>query len=161
MKKLAMVICLLVVSLTTRAQFEKGTTIINPSITGLDFSYSKGDDAKFGIGAQVGTFLSDGFALMVNLGADWSKPIDKYSVGTGVRFYFNQTGVYLGGGIDWERNRWKGGYHHNDWGVGIEGGYAFFLSRTVTLEPAVYYKWRFNDGDLSRFGIKLGFGFYF
>ena len=30
----------------------------------------------------------------------------------------------------------------------------------VTIEPAVYYKWRFNDGDMSRFGVKIGFGFY-
>ena len=45
-----------------------------------------------------------------------------------------------------------------DWG--LEAGYAYFLSRTVTIEPAVYYKWRFNDGDMSRFGVKVGFGFY-
>lgn len=54
------------VSFTAQAQFEKGTMILNPSVTGLDFSYSKNDDAKFGLGAQVGTFLADGFALMVN-----------------------------------------------------------------------------------------------
>lgn len=161
MKKLVMLVCLLVVTVAARAQFEKGTIILNPSITGLDFSYSKNDDAKFGIEAQAGSFLADGFALLVNMGADWAKEIDKYSLGTGVRFYFNTTGVYLGTGLDWERYRLKGGYDHNDWGVGIEAGYAFFLSRTVTIEPAVYYKWRFNDDDLSRFGIKVGFGFYF
>ena len=73
MKKLALVHCLLAVSFTAQAQFEKGTMILNPSVTGLDFSYSKNDDAKFGIGAQAGTFLADGFALMVNIGADWSQ----------------------------------------------------------------------------------------
>ena len=73
MKKLALALCLLAVSFTAQAQFEKGTMILNPSVTGLDFSYSKNDDAKFGIGAQAGTFLADGFALMVNIGADWSQ----------------------------------------------------------------------------------------
>ena len=68
MKKLALAFCLLAVSFTAQAQFEKGTMILNPSVTGLDFSYSKNDDAKFGLGAQVGTFLADGFALMVNAG---------------------------------------------------------------------------------------------
>ena len=53
-----------------------------------------------------------------------------------------------------------GGKHQTDVGLGIEAGYAYFLSRTVTIEPAVYYKWRFNDGDMSRFGVKIGFGFY-
>lgn len=75
-------------------------------------------------------------------------------------FYFNKTGVYLGGGLDWNRFRWSGGKHQTDWGLGLEAGYAYFLSRTVTIEPAVYYKWRFNDGDMSRFGVKIGFGFY-
>ena len=40
MKKLALALCLLAVSFTAQAQFEKGTTIINPSLSGLDFSYS-------------------------------------------------------------------------------------------------------------------------
>lgn len=101
MKKLALALCLLAVSFTAQAQFEKGITIINPSLSGLDFSYSENDKAKFGVGAQVGTFLAEGIALMVNAGADWSKPIDEYTLGTGVRFYFNKTGVYLGGGLDW------------------------------------------------------------
>ena len=64
MKKLALALCLLAVSFTAQAQFEKGTTIINPSLSGLDFSYSKNDKAKFGVGAQVGTFFAEGIALM-------------------------------------------------------------------------------------------------
>ena len=60
MKKLALALCLLAVSFTAQAQFEKGTTIINPSLSGLDFSYSKNDKAKFGVGAQVGTFFAEG-----------------------------------------------------------------------------------------------------
>ena len=70
MKKLALALCLLAVSFTAQAQFEKGTMILNPSVTGLDFSYSKNDDAKFGIGAQAGTFLADGFAFN---GKYWSR----------------------------------------------------------------------------------------
>ena len=72
-----------------------------------------------------------------------------------MRFYFNSTGVYLGGGLDWNRFRYDGGSHRTDWGLGIEAGYAYFLSRTVSIEPAVYYKWRFNDSVMSRFGIKI------
>ena len=73
MKKLALVLCLLAVSFTAQAQFEKGKMILNPSVTGLDFSYSKNDKAKFGVGAQVGTFFAEGIALMVNAGADLVK----------------------------------------------------------------------------------------
>ncbi len=161
MRKFALLICLLTVTLTASAQFEKGTVIINPSLSGLNFSYSQNDKARFGIGAQVGTFLADGFALLVNAGADWSKPVDEDNRGTGMRVYFHSTGMYLGGGIDWNHFRWNSENHRSDWGLGIEAGYAYFLSRTVTIEPAVYYKWRFNDSDMSRFGVKVGFGFYF
>ena len=42
MKKLALAICLLVVSIAAQAQFEKGKMILNPSVTGLDFSYISG-----------------------------------------------------------------------------------------------------------------------
>ncbi len=95
MKKLALAICLLLASIAAQAQFEKGTMILNPSVTGLDFSYSKNDDAKFGIGAQAGTFLADGFALMVNAGADWSQPVDIYTLGTGARCYFLILQVFI------------------------------------------------------------------
>lgn len=160
MKKVTLFVCLLVVSLVARAQFEQGTWVINPSLTGMGFSYSKGDKVQFGLGAQAGTFLVDGVALMVEAGADWSKPVDIYNLGVGGRYYFNKTGVYLGGGLDLNRIRMKGGNHNTNWGLGVEAGYAYFISRTVTIEPAVYYKWRFNDGDLSKFGIKIGFGIY-
>ena len=47
MKKLALAICLLVVSIAAQAQFEKGKMILNPSVTGLDFSYSKNGEVWY------------------------------------------------------------------------------------------------------------------
>lgn len=46
MKKLALALCLLAVSFTAQAQFEKGITIINPSLSGLDFSYIQSPNQK-------------------------------------------------------------------------------------------------------------------
>ena len=98
---------------------------------------------------------------MVNAGADWSKPVDEYTLGTGVRFYFNKTGIYLGGGLDWNRFRVEWWKTSDRLGTGYRSRIRLLsFSRTVTIEPAVYYKWRFNDGDMSRFGVKIGFGFY-
>lgn len=161
MKKLVfLMVCLLVVSVSAHAQFEQGKWIINPSFTGMGFSVSKAEKAQFGLGFKAGNFLAEGIALMVEGGADWSKPKSVYSLGTGGRFYFNKTGIYLGAGLRLDRERLKGGYHHTEFGLGVDAGYAFFLSRTVTLEPAIYYNWCFNQGDMSKFGIKLGFGIY-
>ena len=161
MKKLALALCLLAVSFTAQAQFEKGTMILNPSVTGLDFSYSKNDDAKFGIGAQAGTFLADGFALMVKY---WSRLVATEGyIYTRYRnaLLFQYNGIYLGVVLTGNGSVTRVVAITNDWGLGIEAGYAYFLSKTVTIEPAVYYKWRFDDSDNSRFGVKIGFGFYF
>ena len=43
MKKLALFVCLLVVTVAAQAQFEKGKWILNPSITGLEFSHDYGN----------------------------------------------------------------------------------------------------------------------
>ena len=117
MKKLALFVCLLVVTVAAQAQFEKGKWILNPSITGLEFSHDTGTDkTSFGLEAKGGAFLLD--------------------------------------------NRWDWGHDLDDtkFSFGLEAGYAFFLTRTVTIEPAAY--WNIND-DRSKFGLKVGFGFYF
>ena len=54
MKKLALFVCLLVVTVAAQAQFEKGKWILNPSITGLEFSHDTGTDkTSFGLEAKV------------------------------------------------------------------------------------------------------------
>ena len=40
-------------------------------------------------------------------------------------------------------------------------GYAFFLSRHLTIEPEVYYELSTKDSDFSGLGLKLGFALYF
>ena len=160
MKKYFFMVCLLVVSLGAHAQFEQGTWVINPYATGLGFSVSKAEKAQFGVGAKAGNFLVDDVALLVEASADWSKAIDIYSLGAGGRYYFSKTGVYLGAGLRFDHSRLNGGHKSSQFGLGVEAGYAFFISGTVTIEPAVYYNWCFNKGDMSKFGIKFGFGIY-
>lgn len=162
MKKLALIICLLVASMAAQAQFEKGKWVVNPSMTGLDFSYSKGEKANFGFQAQGGAFLVDNVALMLTGGIDWHKHgKDIYSLGVGGRYYFDRCGVYLGAGLKMNRYSWEDDHHDTDFALGLEAGYAFFVSKTVTIEPGVYYDLSFKDSDFSRFGLKVGFGFYF
>jgi len=161
MKKSALIICLLLASLAAQAQFEQGKWIINTSMTGMDFSYSDSDKGHLGFLAQGGTFLQDNIALLVTLGADWSDPKDTYTLGAGGRYYFDQTGVYLGAGLKMKRWYFNDNGHASDYALGLEAGYAYFLSRTVTLEPAVYYDLSMKNGNNSKIGFKLGFGFYF
>ena len=162
MRKLALLVCLLVATVTAQAQFEKGKWIVNPSITGLELSHDTGTDkTSFGFEAHGGAFLLDNVALLIHAGANWNQggsDLDLYSLGVGGRYYISSVGVYLGANVNVDR--WDWGKDHDDtkFSLGLEAGYAFFLSKTVTLEPAVY--WNIND-DRSRLGLKVGFGFYF
>ena len=145
MKKLALFVCLLVVTVAAQAQFEKGKWILNPSITGLEFSHDTGTDkTSFGLEAKGGAFLLDNIALLVHAGAG--------------RYYFDKIGVYLGADVNVDRWDWGHDLDDTKFSFGLEAGYAFFLTRTVTIEPAAY--WNIND-DRSKFGLKVGFGFYF
>ena len=81
---------------------------------------------------------------------------DYFSVGAQARYYIEQNGLYLGGGVKLAHS---GGY--NDFMPGVEVGYAFFLGKSVTLEPAIYYDQSFKKHvDYSTVGLKLGIGIY-
>ena len=56
----------------------------------------------------------------------------------------------------------KGGYLIADNLMpGLEMGYAFFINRSVTIEPAIYYDQSFkNHSDYSKIGFKVGVGIY-
>ena len=161
MKKWMFISCLLLLSIGARAQFEQGKWLVNPSITGLNLSYNSLEKTTFGFKAQGGAFLIDNVALLVKLGANWTNAVDTYTVGVGGRYYFDSTGVYVGSGLN--MNRWDvdGGNATTNFSLEVEAGYAFFITKTVTIEPAVYYDLSFKDSDYSRFGLKVGFGIYF
>ena len=68
---------------------------------------------------------------------------DETSIGAQGRYYLSSCGVYGGLGM-------------------AEVGYAFFLGRNLTVEPAVYYDLSFNHtSEYSKLGFKIGFGLYF
>lgn len=104
--------------------------------------------------------MLDNVALLVHAGAAWNNggsDTDVYTLGVGGRYYFSNIGIYLGADVNVDRWDW-GTSDDTKFSFGAEAGYAFFLTRTVTLEPAVY--WNVNS-DRSVFGLKVGFGFYF
>lgn len=135
---------------------------MNPSVTGLELSHDTGTKkTTFGLEAKGGAFLVDNVALLVNAGARWNDyggDVDVYSLGVGGRYYIDAVGVYLGANVNVDRWDWGKDNDDTKFSFGLEAGYAFFLSRTVTIEPAAY--WNVNS-DRSKFGLKVGFGFYF
>ena len=159
MKKIAVVALGLMMSVAAHAQFESGKKYCGASLTGLNLSYNGSEDLNLGLQAKAGYFLEDDMMLVAQAeykhsGLEGVK--DYWALGAQGRYYIEQNGIYLGAGVKLIHT---GSY--NDVMPGLEVGYAFFIGKQVTLEPAVYYDQSFkNHSEYSTVGLKLGIGIY-
>lgn len=158
MKKLMLSLLLAVMAVGANAQFDKGTKYVSASASGLGLSYSSSEKFTLGLEATAGYFIQDAWMLYGQLGYDHTRYTDNFQLGVGGRYYFTQNGVYLGLGLK---------YGHatksiNNLFLCPEVGYAFYVNRFITIEPAVYYNMSLNDfSNGSKVGLKVGLGFYF
>lgn len=158
MKKIFLALLLLVGSLSAHAQFSQGTKYIGASISGLGLSYSSNEKFRMGLDASAGYFVADCLMLRATVGYDHTKEIDDVNIGAGARYYFDDCGVFLGTGLEYQHYTPS----NNDLMLPVEVGYAFFVNHFITIEPSLYYKMSFRDfSDNSTVGFKLGLGFYF
>ncbi len=160
-KKLFILLGALLLTLTANAQFEANKTYINGSLSGLNLGYNGKEKLQFGAQAQVGRLVADNLMILGQAGYEHTggneDAPDRVMVGAGFRYYIIQNGFYLGANAKLVHAN----HNYNDLLPGLEVGYAFFLSRTVTLEPAVYYDQSFkNHSDYSTIGVKVGIGIY-
>lgn len=161
-KKLLFVLVLLLGCAQANAQFEKGKWYLNASLTGLDLSHSKYEGTNFGFSVGGGSFVADNLSVLINFKGKYvENGVDETSVGAGLRYYFDKCGIYTGLGCFFKHLN-EGGVKDNLYCITPEVGYAFFINRTITIEPAVYYDISTKDfSEYSKLGIKIGFGFYF
>ena len=158
MKKILLIMCLLLDTLTANAQFAQGTKYVSASLSGLGLSYSSNQKFRLGVDATAGYFMADCLMLKGNVTYNHTKEIDDISVGAGLRYYFDQCGVFMGAGADY--------VHYtpsdNDVQIPVEVGYAFFVNRFITIEPSLYYKMSLDSfSQKSTVGVRIGLGFYF
>ena len=114
---------------------------------------------------------------------------NNFMVGVGARYYIIQNGLYLGVNAKYVHANQKLEQtvadvrtvtdpntglpylepytttkkvksHYNDIMPGLEVGYAFYINRSVTIEPAIYYDQSFKHSDYSTIGLKVGVGVY-
>lgn len=158
MRKVLLSLVLLVAAIGARAQFEKGTKYVAASTTGLGLSYSSDEEWNFELNLTGGYFICDSWMLYANLGYDHTQYTDFFELGAGGRYYFTQNGVYLGAGLQYEHAT----HSVNNVQICPEVGYAFYLNKYITIEPAVFYHISLNDfSDGSKVGLKIGVGYYF
>lgn len=160
MKKLVMLFISMAFAISGFAQFEQGKKYVGASLTGLDLSYSGAEDFNLGIEAKAGYLFADNLMLTAQAAYQHSgndDVADYLSAGIGARYYIIQNGLYLG----LNAKLIHANHNYNDLMPGLEVGYAFFLSKTVTVEPALYYDQSFRKhSDYSKIGLKVGLGIY-
>lgn len=144
-------------AVTANAQFEKGKYYMGASISGLSLSYSGEEKTNFGLEAKGGYLFDDEWMITAQVGYDKKHYSASYlKVGVGARYYLVKNGLYFGFGAHYIHS----GHTYDDFMPGVQVGYAFFISHTVTIEPEIYYDQSFKDGDYSTVGLRIGFGIY-
>lgn len=154
-----MIIVALVTTLTASAQFEEGTWYGNASTSSLNLSYNSTSKCAFNLNAKAGYCLADNLMVLASAGVDTQNSYTNLSIGVGGRYYIIQNGIYLGANLQIKQVDTE---KHNDVMPGVEVGYAFFLNRHVTVEPAIYYDQSLKSHkDYSTIGFRIGLGVYF
>ena len=144
--------------------FNASKMYANAQLSNLNLNYSDHDKFHVDLGLKLGAFISDDIMLgaTAQLGYYSRGDLDnakfqETNLGCFMRYYVEQNGIYLGLGTTWA---WKRDVY-NDFQPEVNAGYAFFISRTVTIEPELYYRQSFvNHSKYSGFGLRLGFGVY-
>lgn len=152
----------MVTALSANAQFEKNVWYINTSLTNLDVSHSKHEGSNFGFAVTTGKFLNDNIAWVFNYKGQYVEHgLDETTLGLQGRYYFASSGVYGGVGLAYKHLSGEN-FRKDLVCLTPELGYAFFLNKNVTIEPAVYYDFSLREPSLyNKLGFKIGFGFYF
>ena len=155
MKKIALFVVALVMSVAANAQFEQGKGYLGASLSGFDMS-SQAKKFHLGVNAKLGYMFADNLMLLGEVGYDKTEDSPySLSAGGGARYYIIQNGLYLGAGLKYKHTE---GY--NDLKPNVQVGYAFFLSRTVTLEPEFYFDFATKSSDYMAYGLRIGIGVY-
>lgn len=156
-KRIVMLFFGLMMVVAANAQFEQGKLYANAGLTGLDLNYNANAKWNMDINAKVGYMFMDSWMMLAEggWGIHQETPND-FSLGAGLRYHIEQNGLYLGAGI-----RYKHAFEYDDFLPNANVGYTFFLSRTVTIEPELYYNVSLKDTkNFSDFGFRIGFGIY-
>ena len=170
MKKLMMSMVALMMAMSMNAQkylnesttpFTQGKTYVGASLSGADLSYSGITKGHIGLQAKAGYFFADNVMGLAQLGYENNVNKDHSHatvlLSAGGRYYIQQNGLYLGASVIYKH--WNS--YNDDFLPSVQVGYSFFLNRTVTIEPEIYYEQSFkNHKDFSTVGLRIGIGVY-
>ena len=108
LRKVLTMLLIAVSSMQASAQFEKYTSYLNTSLTGLGLSYSKDSRFKMGVQATGGYFVEDCWMVYGRFGFEHQgargvmKNRNDLQIGVGGRYYIEQNGIFLGVGLAYQ-----------------------------------------------------------
>jgi len=156
-KKIFMLLFGLMTVVNASAQFEERKLYANAALSNFDLHYNANTKWDMGLNAKVGYLFMDNWMVLAE--GQWNvrqEAPNDFRLGAGLRYHIEQNGLYLGAGMNY-----KHAEDYDDFMPNINVGYTFFISRTVTIEPELYYDLSLKDiKDYSGFGFRIGFGIY-
>ena len=137
--------------------FSQGKVYVGASLSSTNLSYSGLKGGCLGIQGKVGYFFADNLLGTALLSYEKQKDVPfAITLGAGGRYYIEQNGLYLGASAIYKHQD-----DFNDVMPSVQVGYSFFVNRTVTIEPEIYYEQSFkNHKDYSTVGLRIGIGIY-
>ncbi len=157
MKKIAFIVVAMLVSLASHAQFEQGKAYCGASFSGFDLSYNGLTKGHLSVAGKAGYLFKDNLMGTADIGYEKYEDVPyAFSLGAGGRYYIEQNGLFLGASLQFRHRD-----NYDDLLPSIQVGYSYFISRTVTIEPEIYYEQSFkNHSDYSQIGLRIGIGVY-
>ncbi len=135
--------------------FGQGKIYVGASMSGFDIG-SANKNFHVDLAAKGGYMVMDNILALGELSYNYVEHTDGViSLGAGARYYIEQNGIFLGAGV-----RLANMTNDLDFQPNVSVGYAFFLNRTVTVEPELYFNLSTKDFDYSSYGLRIGVGIY-
>ena len=139
---------------------QEGNVIVGVNTSGFGFTNVDGV-TRTNVGVTVGAFAKQNFAVIatVGYGAVTSKHYNTndWYYGGGLKYYISsQIPVQ----VDW-RGSTGNSYHPGTSYVGVEGGYAWFVSKNFSIEPKLRYDFSTKDQYENVFSGGIGFNAFF
>lgn len=160
-KRIVFLMMVLTMSLSSFAQFEQGKAYLNASLSGLDMNFTGADKWKVDLTTRCGYMVEDNWMALGLFEYNYCKYEPRhFAIGAGMRYHISQNGLYLGFGAKFRHYSFDD-ESYSDFMPNIQMGYVFFLSKTVTFEPELYYDQSLKDhSNFSRAGIRIGVGVF-
>ncbi|MBH1959364.1 hemin-degrading factor [Chryseobacterium sp. HSC-36S06] len=137
--------------------------VLSPSSTSIGF-YTNDGDSMFKIGGEAGYFVANNLALKVGLGVT-SLTMDTFYGDNETSTAFNYkigAKYYIASmfpvQIDFNGISSEG---ENINAVGFQGGYAWFVSPNISIEPGLRYDLGTAEGSTGIFSGNVGFALHF